>query len=217
MRRTWIIGAMFLFLIGVAFAYHRYTLSRFESAYHMYSSLAARHDEAATIPMLPENPLRRDLSTILADVLVGEVSAAERRARAEEGLALLVLAEGHIDAVGEVSEDVTKAIFALEHETSLAALGARTDERALIDQAHRRLSIIADIRGLSYRANHDMKTIFERIIADKGVLTKEHQASLDRQLPEIEVQFNRRTNLYAELERVGKEMRIVFTRIESTW
>jgi hypothetical protein len=132
-------------------------------------------------------------------------------------LTLLVLAEGHIDAVGEVGEDVTKALLAMEEEASVASLTGFGVEKNIIDLAHRRLNIIADIRGLSYRANHDTKTIFDRVLADRGALTSAHSASLDRLLPEVEEQFNRRSNLYLELDDVGSRIRAAHGDFNRVW
>ncbi len=206
-----------LILIIGLFAYHRYVLYKFELAYHAYTAAAARHDEAATIPMLPDNPLRRDLNEALTVVLTPESSPEERIERAREGQALLVLAEGHIDAVGDVGADATASVLAMEEWVNPAALTAYSSERELVELAHRRLSAIADVRGLSYRANHDTKTIFDRILADDGVLTSEHSAALERSLPEVEEQFNRRSNLLVEVESLAKDIRETFAAIDRAW
>lgn len=206
-----------LVLILGAFAYHRYTLYRFEEAYQAYATAAARHDEAATIPMRSDNPLRRDLNEALTLVLTPEASSEERLKRAREGLALLVLAEGNIDAVGDVGADATAAVLAMEDAVDPLSFTAYPKERALIELAHRRLSAIADVRGLSYRANHDTKTIFDQIIADSGELTVEHSTKLERLLPEVEEQFNRRSNLLIEVESLETDIRKTFAEIEAAW
>lgn len=214
-RRSIVI--LLLLLVVAAYGYHRYTLYRFEEAYRTYAAAAAKHDEAATIPMLPDNPLRRDLNDALILVLSPDVSDEERLARSREGLALLVLAEGHIDAVGDVGADATAAVLAMEEMASPFALAAFPAEKELVELAHRRLSAIADVRGLSYRANHDTKSIFDRVIADGGSLTSEHSADLERLLPEVEEQFNRRTNLLAEVQSLESDIRDVFARIDTAW
>ncbi len=211
------IALLALVVILGGFAYHRYALHRFEEAYRAYESIATLHDEAAVIPMLPDNPLRRDLNQALVIVLSDEASPEDRIAKAREGLALLTLAEGNIDALGDVGADATAALLGLESAINPIALGAYTVEKALVELAHRRLSAIADIRGLSYRANHDTKTIFDRIIADGGSLTEAHGADLERLLPDVEEQFNRRSNLLVEVESLAADIREAFDDVESTW
>lgn len=214
--RTRLIILILILIVG-AYAYHRFALYRFEAAYRTYAALATRHDEAALIPMLPENPLRRDLNNALTAVLTNDLSADERLERAREGLVLLVLAEGNIDAVGDVGEDATAAVFALEEWVSPAALGAYPAQKALVELAHQRLSAVSDIRGLSYRANHDTKTIFERIIEDDGELTVAHGEALERQLPDVEEQYDRRSNLHLEVDSLAADIRRTFADIDSSW
>lgn len=205
-------------LLLAAYGWHWYSLSQFEKAYTEYAEVAAKHDEVAAIPVLPDNPLRRDLNRALANVLSPEASESERLKSSEEGRALLVLAEGTIDAVGEVGEDAMAAILEMEARSgAFGLLNAAGTADSLIELAHRRHSIIADIRGLSYRANHHTKEIFDRIIADGGKLTPEHARALDRLLPDVEEQFNRRSNLYDELESVRGEIAGEFREFEGAW
>jgi len=205
-------------LLLAAYGWHWFSLSQFEKAYRAYEVQAARHDEAASIPMLPESPLRRDLNRALAGALASEASADERIKFAEEGLALLVLADGNIDAIGEVGEDAMAAILTMEARSSaFGALHAAPKENRIIEFAHRRHAIIADIRGLSYRANHHTREIFDRIIADNGILTQEHAAALDRLIPDVEEQFNRRSNLYGELENVREVIAAEFRSFDRVW
>lgn len=211
-----------LIVIGIvlagAYGAHWFALRQFELAYRDYAIIAERHDEVAAIPALTENPLRRDLNRALAGALAEGASEEERNARAREGLALLVLAEGAIDAIGEVGEDAMSAILEMEARASLlGALNATGEERRIIALAHRRYAIIADIRGLSYRSNHHTKEIFDRIIADGGALTAEHALALDRLIPDVEEQFNRRANLYTELKTVNAELAAEFRAFEGAW
>jgi hypothetical protein len=218
MTRTKIIALTLLVLTALALiGYHAYALWRFEQAYEDYARAASAHDEAAIIPMLPENPLRRDLNAALSDVLTGEIAPESRVARAREGLSLLVLSEGNIDAVGEVGKDVTEAILTMEDRAGFALLVAQAPASRLIELAHRRASVVGDIRGLSYRANHHTKEIFDQLVADDGEMTAEHASQLEKLLPEVEEQFDRRSNLSIELQALAGQVSTAFAEFDASW
>lgn len=204
-HRALFIGGVVAFCVLGGYAlYSDYALTR---AYRAYAEVAQRHDEAAYIPGLAENPLRRDLNSALIGALTEGRSSNERRTSAEEGRALLILAEGYIDAVGEVGKDVTIALSSLEDAgESIGVWYARDNIRTVVALAQKRLEIIADVRGLSYRANHHTKEIFDRIIADKGVLTDAHVIALNKLIPSVEEQFDLRSNLYVELEKTTNQI-----------
>ncbi len=214
LRRILILVSVLIVLALLGF--HWYVLRQFSIAYDEYLLAAAQHDEVASIPALPENPLRRDLNQALADVLTETTSPVDRVARAEEGLTLLVLANGAIDAIGEVGEDTMEAVIRMEETRSLASF-APTLQSTLIEHARRRLDIIADIRGLSYRANHHTQEIFERVIEEKGELTNAHAREIDRLIPDVEEQFNRRSNLYAELAEERRLLQGAGKALTSRW
>jgi hypothetical protein len=44
------------------------------------------------------------------------------------------------------------------------------------------------------------------VIDDKGVVTEEHAALLNEHIPLVEEQFDRRSNLYVELESTGSAL-----------
>lgn len=204
---TIVVFVLLVYLI--LYAVHRYALWSFENLYEQYSVAAQRHDSAALIPALSANPLRRDLNAALADVLSDGASAATRLKRAQEGNALLVLADGGLDAIGEVGEEVQKTIYAIEQKNWWTT-GARSDIAEFTALAKKRAEIIADVRGLSYRANHQTKQIFDHLIAEQGILSSAYVRELNDLLPSVEEQFDARTNLYSELERVGNQTKNVF-------
>ncbi len=189
------------------YGYHVYGLVAYTRAYGAYATAADRHTEAALIPAVAENPLRLDLNQALSDVLNTSLTPAHRIERAEAGLALLILAEGRIDAIGEVGKDVTDAIADLDHASGHWGLVyLRPTLRSLTEDARKRFEMVADVRGLSYRANHHTKEIFDRVITDNGTLTPEHASDLDRMLPALEEQFDRRSNLYEDIAKLESAM-----------
>lgn len=206
-----------LVILFSIFVWHRYELYQFSRAYAVYADAAQKHDEAAFIPALPDNPLRRDLNRALSDALSEEKTPTERIARAREGLTLLVLAEGSIDAIGDVGKDAAEALSALDARAHHpGVLHVRGEMLALIETARHRAEVVADIRGLSYRANHHTKEIFDQIIADGGALTQEHIAALNRLIPSVEEQFDQRSNLYEELETIGDDITQKFVEVRKS-
>lgn len=179
----------------------------FSRAYTTYQSVAQAHDAAAFYPSTNQNPVRRELNSVLADVLVGTLSPDERIKRAERGLTLIQEAETQIDLMGDFVPRVEDAL------EGMRGSGAWFESRKVsngidrvIELAEKRLDLIADIRGFSYRANFYTKEIFRRVIDDKGVVTAEHAALLNEQIPLVEEQFDRRSNLYLELESTGSAL-----------
>jgi hypothetical protein len=180
--------------------YYIFMSFRFSQSFGEYAALADEHSNAAFFVGALDNPMRQELNRILSEVLGRNMSAAERLQLAERGLALLDETEVQIDGLGTIADRVKKAIDALEAES---AFGSR---RELISLARERLDVIADIRGLSYRANYHTAEIFRRIARDNGELTDAHVTELNGQLPMVEEQFNERSNLYNELEQLNAEI-----------
>jgi hypothetical protein len=179
----------------------------FSRSYTTYQSVAQAHDAAAFYPSTNQNPIRRELNTVLGDVLVGTLTPAERIVRAERGLVLIQEAEAQIDIMGDFVPRVEVAL------DGLRGSGAWFESRKVsngidrvIQLGEKRLDLIADIRGFSYRANFYTKEIFRRVIDDKGVVTEEHAALLNEHIPLVEEQFDRRSNLYVELESTGSAL-----------
>jgi hypothetical protein len=85
--------------------------------------------------------------------------------------------------------------------------------RDVVTLAQSQAAIIADIRGLSYRANFHTAQIFSRIVDDQGSLTDAHIAELNNLIPKVEDQFDQRSNLYSELERVGDRIQMALEEL----
>ncbi len=181
-----------------------YIQSRFTATLHAYSLAAAGHDTAAYVPGAATNTTRRVLNRLLGEILIGTHTREERLALAAEGLEALQVSEQEIDAIGDLGENVTDAIQKLESKTTLMH---RAEKAEFLTLAQKRFDIAADVRGLSYLANHHIAGILTRIIEDGGELTAAHSASLNDQIPEVEADYDRRAALYRELETTALAMR----------
>ncbi len=180
-------------------------------AIEAYRTQSAAHIQAAYVPGVPGNPARERLNTILSSVLVRPLTPGERTTLAEEGLRALKEVEVQIDAIGEAGERVQVAIAYLEEKTG--GFAQSDEEKELIAAAEEEFSIIADIRGLSYRANFHTAEIFNRIILDGGELTSVYSADLNRELPLVEEQFNARASLYERLKNARTRVDAALVRM----
>lgn len=204
-RNTKILGI--ILIIGSAlFAIRLWAVRDFVHAYATYTASAARHNSAAFIPAMADNPLRKELNAALSDVLAGTLTPNERSARARDGLRLIHDAEAQIDLIGDAGIATEEAILQMEESAVMIGQLHRSDLRDIIQLSRARFDIIADIRGLSYRANHHTSQIFERVIADEGALSTAHVEDLNRLIPSVEAQFDTRSNLYDDLERLSRQM-----------
>lgn len=201
-RKKVIIGAISLFVALVAlYIVLPSNTDELKRAYTAYELVASNHDTAAYFPSIIENDVRKELNRILSQVLIGDISAEERLSLAQQGTELLEVAEGQIDQMGTLVPVVAHEITGIEDASGVFD-GMGTDEvkEELVTLARHRIEIISDIRGLSYRANYHTAGIFEQIIKDGGELTDHHTTLLNKQIPLIEEQFDRRSNLYTELQ-----------------
>ncbi len=198
MKKRYLI-LIIVFLIAVLGGAHLFALHRFKPSLALYASAGLRYVEAAVLPTHAENPLRIDLNRSLALSLDKEISSRERLEAAKSGLALLTLAEGDLDAVGTLGKDAAAALGEVEKRISPLLFFSWDDARELLGLARERELRITDIRALSYRANFEMKKIFDRIIAENGVLSDAHITTLNTLLPEVEAQSDERAGLYREL------------------
>ncbi len=191
---------------------YTYTAYRFNTALSAYVVAANGQDTAAYIPGAPDNATRRILNRLLAEILTQKLSNEERMLRAQEGLDALELSEQEIDAIGFMGENVTVAMDTLSGGYTLFHRG---ETQELLRLAQERFDIASDIRGLSYLANHHISEIFNRVMRDGGEMTPEHTMELNRKIPEVEGDFDRRANLYRELASLS--FRINQSAENMTW
>lgn len=200
--------ALVIICACVAAAWFVFSSQSTAEALDVYREKSQLYLQAAYLPGVPENPVRERLNTILSSVLVRPLTPDERRALAEEGLRTLKEVETQIDAIGDAGERVQIAISYLEKEEGIIPNEKR---KTLIAAAKEEVAIIADIRGLSYRANFHTAEIFNRILLDNGVLTGAYSDSLNRELPLVEEQFNTRAALYTKLKDVRSRVDAALT------
>ena len=175
----------------------------FRTAYETYAPLAKEHVDLAYIPGVPDNPVRQKLNGILSQVLARPMTPKTRLAFAKEGLDALKEGESQIDAIGDTGEKVQIAITYMEQKSASPGVFFSKEKAShIIALAKEEFGIVADIRGLSYRANFHTAEIFNRIILDKGELTKAYTNELNSQIPAVEEQFNKRSSLYEQLKSV---------------
>ncbi len=197
-----ILAAIAIVIILIA-TYITHSTNDFHRAYESYSSLAKTHADLAYVPGIPENPIRGRLNAILSKVLAKPMTPSERLDLARQGLETLKDGEKQIDDIGDQGEKVQNAIrYLVAKKDSPGSILVRSEADKLIALAKEEFGYIADIRGLSYRANFHTAEIFNRIILDKGALTTAFTNELNRQIPDVEEQFNKRANLYIQLKNV---------------
>lgn len=198
------VSVIALVLIGVAWHLSERALGRDASA---FSSAQRAYAQAAFLPGSSTNDERELLNRSLATVLANTATPAARLAAAQASDQLLHDIELEIHAIADARDAAASARATLAaRRHSFAALryhAALGDVDAL---AARQSSIIEDIRGLSYAANYHTGQIFQHIRADKGVLTPAYTAFLNSEIPQMEQEFNKRSNLYLELESIDSQL-----------
>ncbi len=179
--------------------------AQFARDYEVYAFLAKTQQNDAFIPGAPNNPVREQLNRILSDVLTKKMSAAERLALVKGGQASLDEADAQIDQITISTEAADTAIAKMQVDT-LRAFSISQTARELIALAKKRSATISDIRAYSYRADFEIRQIFDRIIADDGRLSDAYIKELNAAIPEMESQFDKRSGLYNELQKIGEEI-----------
>lgn len=183
-------------------------------SYAQFETAQSGYEEAAYKPGAEENPVRQEVNMLLSQVLQVEMTQQERIDKARQGITRLNDMEEQIDEIKAKGDVAAPLLDSFEKKAnSPAALSHRADLTKLIALSKRQAEIISDIRGLSYRADYHTTEVFERIIDDAGEMTDAHKTYLNDQIPQLEEQFNKRTNLYTELENNRGQMNALATKI----
>lgn len=194
-----LVGGVFVVLAGVIFI--AVSGAGIEKKYRQFEVAESAYEEAAYKPGAEENPVRQQVNMLLSQVIQAPMSPQERIIKAQEGITRLNDVEEQIDDIKTRGDSVGPLLETLEKQShSPGNVQHRTQIASLITLAKRQAQIIGDIRGLSYRADYYTTEVFERIIDDQGEMTDAHKLYLNGQIPQLEEQFNKRTNLYTELE-----------------
>lgn len=164
--------------------------------------------EAAFLPGAATNPARDSANRALAAVLSENISADSRLEYAKDGLVFTKILEGEIDAIATARDTTAGARTQLSNDRfSLSALVWERRLTDLLTLADTQADIIADIRGLSYSANYHTSQIFQQIVDDNGALSRAYVAKLNSEIPQVESDFNKRSNLYLDLQKVNSDIR----------
>lgn len=184
------------------------------SAHGSLSSAVARYataqkdlSQSTFLPGADDNEERSAANRALEEVLTGTLTDAERVKRSQDGLAVLKDLQKEIDSIGDARDAAEKARADLStHELSIADVRYHNDLVALDALAKEQLSIAEDIRGLSYGATYYTTQIFDKVLATHGALSGDFVTTLNSEIPEVEKQFDKRSNLYVELEGVDSRI-----------
>lgn len=197
-----------LVIVIVCLAYAWYASDRaLRADARRYADAYKTLSDAAFLPGAAGNPVRAAANRALAEVLTGTLSPAERVERSADGQLLLKEIEKEIDAIPDARAVADSARERLARRVySLGGIRHGSSLREMGDIATEQARLVEDIRGLSYGANYHTDKIFARVLADDGVLADSFVASLNDEIPQVEEQFNRRSNLYAELQQVDYRM-----------
>ncbi len=195
-----------LLLIAAAVLAYLFLRSNTElsNVYADYDRSGKTYSDAAFLVGSNSNPLRIELNQVLAEVLGKAMTPDERMEKVRRGRELLVESARQIDAIGD-SGDVSSSSIKLLDSTSrgLGNLYARPGAAKVVELSRTKSNMIADIRGLSYKTNYYISQIFDRIERDGGALTQDHIKELNARIPELEAEFDRRANLYTDLESIN--------------
>jgi hypothetical protein len=183
--------------------------STFADEYAAYASLADTTDNSAFIPGAANNPVRQDLNLVLQQVLGKGTKVPDRLKLSQQGLADLTDSKKQIDAITETADKVDTMIAQMQVD-SLNNFASSDRERAVLTLAKQRASIVSDIRAYSYRADFDIGNIFNHIISDKGQLTDAYVIELNNEVPDVEVQFDKRSQLYSQLQGMSQKISDAF-------
>ena len=214
-QRLWIVVLLVVILVALLVIGVMYLIMPSKSAlleqFSHYRALSLLEEDTANLPAASNNPVRQDLNTVLSQTLVKKMTNAERLSLAEHGLELLHDSQVQIDAIGDTANSADAELARIEKGSELgnnAGLKSRTAR--IIELAKKRSSIIADIRGLSYRTDFDIGEIFKHIIAAKGALPDSYMSELNNSIPAVEEQFNKRSNLYIDMQDTSAQIDAVF-------
>lgn len=183
---------------------------RFEKKYTHYMEEEALYVAAAIKPGHEANPIRVQVNQLLSEVVQVQMAPEERLEKARQGIAHLNDMENQIDAIKDHADIVQPLLQALDSAANgVLVPGRRAKAKELVAIGKRQIEIISDIRGLSYRADYYTDEVFERIIDDQGEMTDAHTQHLNDLIPQLEEQFDRRTNLYRELQTNSERMQML--------
>jgi len=181
----------------------------FDLDYAAYEKVALADDNAAYIPGAQSNPVRVALDQTLTQVLDQHASNTARLTNATQGLAILTQSESQIADISSTTAAVDTLIAKMQVDMLRSAIPSDKGH-AILELAKQRSSIISDIRAYSYRTDLEIQEIFTTIIAAHGALSDSYIISLNAEIPDVEKEFDKRSDLYLQLQSTADS-------IESTY
>ena len=191
--------------VGVFLYGNRATDQTFSTDYAIYADIAAQADNAAYVPGAQSNPVRVALDQALTQILEGTISDSERLTLANEGLTLVQQSEDQIGDISSTSAKVDVAIAKMQVDV-LNGFAPSAKVAQIIALAKERQSITSDIRAYSYKADFETSQIFTTIVADKGELTDAYITELNAEIPDVETEFDKRSDLYDQLFTTAQQI-----------
>lgn len=206
MSRSVLLAGLALLCLMLGFAWYSSAQALAADA-RKYADAYKALSDAAFLPGAAANPVRSAANRALVEVLTGTLSSAERIERAQDGQSLLKDIELEIDAIPDarsLADSTRERLVARQY--TLGGMWHAGRLRDIGGLAAQQGVLVEDIRGLSYGANYHTDKIFSRVIADNGLLDSAFVATLNAEIPQVEEQFNRRSNLYTDLQQVDYKM-----------
>ena len=193
-------------VVGVI-AYVDHSTAAFKDAYGTYAQYADDQEIDAYVPGAADNPTRQQLNKVLTEILMGKLSDTKRLDDARTGLALINEARQQIDVIGDRGGPVDQAIGGMESNLNpLDQFVTHGKVADIVTLAKKRADIVSDVRAYSYSADAETTNIFDQIISDKGKLTPAYIKNLNDKVPDLENQFDQRSNLYVDLQNVSNSI-----------
>lgn len=211
-------GVVVVCVLVIIWIISRSSYRQFVADYNAYQWVDQELVIDAFEPGAPNNEARNELNRLLAAVLTGTIKPAPRAQLALHGKEILIGLQAEIDKIGLDKDKVDPTISALDADAhAVGNIASRARMQEIVDLAKKQSAAIGDIRGLSYRANYQITAIFDRIIADQGALSPAFVTQLNSDIPDMEAQFNRRTNLYKDLQDTNNSMEIAYKSLKDSY
>ena len=126
-------------ITGLFLWYFYHATGQFIRAYESYATLSLSEENAAYAPGQPDNPVRREMNQMLAEVLGVKMTTADRFQKARRGFELVQESEHLLDPIQDRGGEVDQAIAGMRARTNaLTDMSSFGREKKLIELAKRR-------------------------------------------------------------------------------
>ena len=192
------------------------SIDSFLPALQRYEEVEKLHEIAVIIPGSTSNTDRAELDVILGRVLVEPMEDSDRFQYSILAIKKIEVLEGKISEVYEIGETVKTRIESLKlAQEDVKGFEVKILTKEIIELAIKQKAIIDEIEILTQVITQRTRDIFERIIEENGALSDEHMISLNEQIADAEIQFDKRTNLFTEMTTNKKEIEHLSIQLKS--